>query len=50
MIRWQGMNHPTPDPIVWTKRGLLIRTVARWVTVSILAVVFAIAMTHGWTY
>lgn len=45
MIVWQGKDHPVPEPIVWTKRGLLVMAIVRWVTATILAVVLAAAMT-----
>jgi hypothetical protein len=45
MIRWQGQEQPVNE-IVWTKRGLRVRTAARWVTATIIAIAMAAAMTH----
>lgn len=46
MISWQGENHPIPEPIVWTKRGLRVRTAVRWTT----AVIFFAAMVAAMVY
>ena len=46
MIRWEGENHPVPAPIVWTKRGLRVRTAIRWTLAVVFFAAIIVASTH----